>query len=767
MKKTTFITNIILFAVLLLNLSCGMISSQRQSRTTMPTSSRTAVPASSSTTMPIVGTTATSSRRMVYKNPSAPLDERVADLISRMTLEEKVSQMLYNSPAIERLDLPEYNWWNECLHGVARAGRATIFPQAIGLAATFDEDLIYRVSTAISDEARAMHNAAVRKGRRLQYGGLTFWTPNINIFRDPRWGRGQETYGEDPYLTSVIGTAFVRGLQGKNPKYLKAAACAKHYAVHSGPEAGRHSFNAQVSPKDMYETYLPAFKALVDAGVEAIMCAYNRINDEPCCGGENVLNGILREQWGFKGHIVSDCWAISDLQRGHNITDSPVESAALAINSGVNLNCGDTFAYLVEAVKQGLVTEETIDKSLAILLRTRFKLGQFDPPQRNPYSSISPNVIRCRKHVLLAREAAVKSIVMLKNDKNILPLKKDMRFLFVTGPCANDTDMLMGNYHGVSDEMVTILEGITGKLRPGSFIQYRQGFLLDRASASPNTWTARVARDADVVVAVMGITNELEGEEGSALASTTNGDREDIRLPAHQVDWLRQIRESNDKPIVVVLTGGSPLAIPEVHELADAILFVWYPGEQGGNAVADVLFGDEFPTGRLPVTFPKSTDQLPPFDDYSMTGRTYRYMAEEPLYPFGFGLSYTKFEYSNIRLTDASIRRGESIRVRATLKNVGEYYGEEVAQLYLSALESFVETPVCSLKGLQRIRLQPGQQRTVIFTITPEMRSIIDEDGNSVLEPGRFMINIGGCSPGDRGVELGAPKPVQAVFAVE
>jgi beta-glucosidase len=684
-----------------------------------------------------------------------------------MTLEEKVSQMLYNSPAIERLDVPEYNWWNECLHGVARAGRATVFPQAIGLAATFDDDLIYRVSTAISDEARAMNNAAVRQGRRLQYGGLTFWTPNINIFRDPRWGRGQETYGEDPYLTSVIGTAFVRGLQGKNPRYLKAAACAKHFAVHSGPEAGRHSFNARVSPKDMYETYLPAFKALVDAGVEAVMCAYNRINDEPCCGGQGVLNGILREEWGFEGHVVSDCWAISDLHRGHNVTGSSVESAALAINGGVNLECGDSFAYLVEAVNQGLVTEETIDKSLSILLRTRFKLGQFDPPKRCPYSAISPNVIRCRKHVQLAREAAVKSIVMLKNDNNVLPLKKDMRFLFVTGPCANDADMLLGNYHGVSDEMVTILEGITGKLKPGSFIQYRQGFLMDRASANPITWTARVAGDADIVVVVMGITNELEGEEGSALASTTNGDREDIGLPAHQVDWLRQIRESNDKPIVVVLTGGSPLAIPEVHELADAILFVWYPGEQGGNAVADVLFGDESPTGRLPVTFPKSTDQLPPFDDYSMTGRTYRYMTEEPLYPFGFGLGYTKFEYSNIRLTDSRIRRGSTIRARVTLKNVGEYFGEEVVQLYLSALESYVKTPICSLKGFQRIRLQPGQQRTVVFTITPEMMSIIDESGNSVLEPGRFMINIGGCSPGNRGVELGAPKPVQAVFAVE
>jgi len=716
--------------------------------------------------MPIAGRTEPTGR-IVYKNPSASIDTRVADLISRMTLEEKVSQMLYNSPAIERLDIPAYNWWNECLHGVARAGRATVFPQAIGMAATFDEDLIHRISTAISDEARAKYNAAIRKGRRLQYGGLTFWTPNINIFRDPRWGRGQETYGEDPYLTSVLGTAFVKGLQGDNSRYLKAAACAKHYAVHSGPEADRHVFNAQVSPKDMFETYLPAFKALVDAGVESVMCAYNRTNDEPCCGSETLLVKILREQWGFEGHVVSDCWAISDLHSGHKITNSPVESAALAINNGVNLNCGVTFLRLVEAVQRGLVKEETIDKSLAILLRTRFKLGLFDPPQRNPYSTIPPSVIRCRKHTLLAREAAVKSLVLLKNDNNILPLKKDMGFLFVTGPCANDADVLLGNYHGVSDEMVTILEGLTAKLQPGSFIQYRQGFLLDRESVNPNAWTARVARGADAVVIVMGISNELEGEEGAALASTLNGDREDIGLPVHQVDWLRRLRSGYDKPIIVVLTGGSPLAVSEVHELADAILFAWYPGEQGGNAVADVIFGDESPTGRLPVTFPKSTEQLPPYNDYSMTGRTYRYMTEEPLYPFGFGLSYTKFEYSNLILRSTQIRQGNSLRVRVTVRNVGEYFGEEVVQLYLSDIEASVETPACALKGFQRVRLQPGQRRTIQFTITPEMMSIVDESGNGVLEPGRFMITIGGCSPSDRGLELGAPEPAQAIFAVE
>jgi beta-glucosidase len=745
------VAGITLSAVLMLIISCEMKTSRTEGRTIRPISGRTTSP----------------SGEMVYKNPSAPIDARVEDLISRLSLEEKVSQMLYNSPAIERLDIPEYNWWNECLHGVARAGRATIFPQAIGMAATFDEDLIYRVSTAISDEARAMYNAAISKERRFQYGGLTFWTPNINIFRDPRWGRGQETYGEDPYLTSVLGATFVRGLQGDNPRYLKAAACAKHYVVHSGPEADRHTFNAQVSPKDMFETYLPAFKALVDAGVESVMCAYNRTNDEPCCGSATLLGGILREQWGFRGHIVSDCGAISDLQKGHHLTSSPVESAALAINSGVNLNCGDTFSYLVEAVNQGLVTEETIDQSLAILLRTRFKLGLFDPPQRNPYSAISPNVIRCKENVLLAREAAVKSIVLLKNDNNVLPLKKDMGFLFVTGPCANDTDVLMGNYHGVSDDMVTVLEGLTQKLQPGSFIQYRQGFLLDRESANPNAWAARAAQNADAVIVVMGLTNELEGEEGAALASPLKGDREDIGLPPHQVDWLRRLRSNYKKPIIVVLTGGSPLAIPEVHDLADAILFVWYPGEQGGHAVADVIFGDASPSGRLPVTFPKSTNQLPPYDDYSMAGRTYRYMTEEPLYPFGFGLSYTQFEYSHLRLDTLKIRPGDSLRARVTLKNVGHSVGEEVVQLYLSALDASVKTPICALKGFQRVRLRSGQQRTVLFEITPEMMSIVDESGNSIMEPGRFRVTIGGCSPGNRGIQLGAPEPVQAIFTME
>jgi beta-glucosidase len=704
--------------------------------------------------------------KMPFMNPRLSIDERVKDLIGRMTLAEKVSQMSYDSPAIGRLGVPAYNWWNECLHGVARAGGATVFPQAIGMAATFDEDLIFQVSDAISDEARAMYQAAVENDRHLRYGGLTFWTPNVNIFRDPRWGRGQETYGEDPYLTSIMGSAFVKGLQGDDPRYLKVAACAKHYAVHSGPEALRHEFDAQATLKDMYETYLPAFKALVDAKVEAVMCAYNRTNGEPCCGSKTLLHEILREQWGFKGHILSDCWAIVDFYQGHKVVRTPVEAAALAVNSGVSLNCGSTFPYLVDAVQQGLVTEETIDEALTILLRTRFKLSMFDPPGMNPYSKISTDVIHSTQYQQLARKAAVESIVMLKNANNVLPLRKDIRRLYITGPCAASVEVLLGNYYGISNNLVTILEGITSKLKPGSFAGYTQGFLLDRENINLIDWTSGDAKEADAMIVVMGYSPQLEGEEGAAIASPYKGDREDIGLPPNQVDFLRRLRRGNTKPIIVVLTGGCPVAIPEVHELADAILYVWYPGEQGGTAVADVLFGDASPSGRLPLTFPKSTDQLPPYEDYSMIGRTYRYMTVEPLYPFGFGLSYSRFEYSDLKLDKTQLRQGEVVHAAVTVKNTGEVTSDEVVQLYLTDVKASVRTPISALKGFRRIRLEPGQRREVAFTVTPEMMSLVDESGDSRLEPGLFKVTVGGCSPSKRGTDLGAPKPVEATFAV-
>jgi len=705
--------------------------------------------------------------KMAFLDPSLPVDDRVFDLIGRMTLAEKVSQMTHDSPAIERLGVPAYNWWNECLHGVARAGRATVFPQAIGMAATFDEDLIFRVAEAISDEARAMYQAAVEKDRRLRYGGLTFWTPNINIFRDPRWGRGQETYGEDPFLTSVLGSAFVRGLQGDDPRYLKVAACAKHYAMHSGPEALRHEFDAQASLKDMYETYLPAFKALVEARVEAVMCAYNRTNGEPCCGSKTLLNTILREEWGFRGHILSDCWAIVDFYQGHKVVGTPAEAAALAVNSGVSLDCGSTFPHLVEAVQQGLVSEKTLDEALAILLRTRFKLGLFDPAAMNPYSKIPAAVIGSQEHRQLARKAAVESIVMLKNTNNVLPLQRDMKRLYITGPTAASVEVLLGNYYGISDNLVTILEGIAGKLEPGAFAGYTQGFLLDRKNVNPIDWTSGDAREADAMIVVMGNSPQLEGEEGAAIASPHKGDREDIGLPPSQVDFLRRLRQGNAKPIIVVLTGGCPVAIPEVHEMADAILYVWYPGEQGGAAVADVIFGDACPAGRLPLTFPKSTDQLPPYTDYSMVGRTYRYMTDEPLYPFGFGLSYSRFEYSDLKLDKVQLKAGEAVQATVTVGNVGNVAGDEVVQLYLTDVEASVRTPTAALKGFRRIRLEPRQRRQVAFTITADMMSLVDETGAGKLEPGLFKVVVGGCSPGRRGPDLGAPQPVEATFTLQ
>nr|HPR31443.1 glycoside hydrolase family 3 C-terminal domain-containing protein [Prolixibacteraceae bacterium] len=581
----------------------------------------------------------------LYKQWDKSIDDRVGDLIRRMTPDEKISQMMYNSPSIERLDVPAYNWWNEGLHGVARAGRATVFPQAIALAATFDTDFLFRVATVISDEARAMHHASLRRGHRLQFAGLTLWSPNINIFRDPRWGRGQETYGEDPFLTSEMGKAFVKGLQGDDPNYLKTAACAKHFAVHSGPEKLRHSFDAQVTDKDLRETYLIAFEALVKAGVESVMCAYNRTNGQPCCAHSLLLKKVLREEWAFTGHVVSDCWALVDFYQGHKVCCDSVEAAALALKAGVNLNCGSVYPSLVDARKQGLVTEEEIDAALAPLLRTRFKLGLFDPPGSTPWDSLPESLIDCDEHRALARKAAVQSMVLLKNN-GILPLRNDHAKYFVTGPNATSIEALLGNYHGVSSRMVTFLEGIAAAVEPGSQVQYRPGIVLDRPNVNPIDWALDEARNSDVIICVLGINSYLEGEEGDSILSPTSGDRFEYDLPKHQIDFLQKLCRGREKPVVAVITGGSPMNLAPVHALADAVVLAWYPGEEGGNGLADILFGKEAPSGKLPVTFPKSFDQLPPYEDYSMAGRTYRFMTEDPLYPFGFGLSYSSFAMS-------------------------------------------------------------------------------------------------------------------------
>jgi beta-glucosidase len=707
-------------------------------------------------------------KQYLFQNPDKPLDERVDDLLSRMTLEEKATQLLHTSKAIPRLGIPEYDWWNECLHGVARAGKATVFPQAIGLAATFDENLLHRVGTAISDEARAKYNAAQKIGNRLRYRGLTFWSPNINIFRDPRWGRGQETYGEDPFLTSVLGIAFIKGLQGDDPMHLKVAACAKHYAVHSGPESLRHEFNALVTLKDLYETYLPAFKALVDAGVEIVMGAFNRVNGEPCCGNKFLLTDILRDQWKFKGHVVSDCWGIEDFYKHHKVTDTPEESIALALGSGCDLNCGCVYdqAYLMNAVKKGLITENQIDSAVRNVFRTRFKLGMFDPPERVSYSSLGEEIVDCQKHRDLACEAAVKSIVLLQNKNNTLPVKKDAKNIYVFGSNATDIELLLGNYNGHSSRMVSILEGILDRTGTGPSVRYHRVDYQTNIDEVTHGYVDESTK-ADVFIAVMGITPQYEGEQGVDAGETGGeGDRKDINLPGHQVSFINDLAKTGT-PVVVVLTAGSHLDISDIMDAADAILYVWYPGEEGGSAVADILFGNISPSGKLPVTFPASIEQVPEFTDYSMKNRTYRYMEEEPLFPFGFGLSYTTFVYSSPVLSSHTVSRGEPVSVRVTVTNTGDRSGEEVVQMYLSHKNPSVEVPRYSLKGFKRIHLEAKEIREVEFTITPEAMQIINEEGEAILEPGIITVTIGGSSPGKRGRDLGAPACVSVECEVK
>ena len=706
-------------------------------------------------------------------------EERIRDLIKEMTLEEKVSQLLYDSPAIPRLGIPKYNWWNECLHGVARAGLATVFPQAIGLAATFDEVFIQKVAEAISDEARAKYNKAVKKDNRSQYYGLTFWTPNINIFRDPRWGRGQETYGEDPYLTGRIGLAFVRGLQGNDPENLKTAACAKHYAVHSGPEKLRHEFNAVVSKKDLFETYLPAFRLLVENGVEAVMGAYNRTLGEPCCGSYYLLKEILREKWGFKGHIVSDCWAIRDFHEHHKVCNSPEESAALALNAGCDLNCGCTFPYLTASCKKGLVTEEAIDTALARLLRTRFRLGMLELPGEVPenarYDKLGSQTINCEKHRALALEAARKSMVLLKNENNLLPLDDSKKSILLIGPAAANVHTLMGNYYGLSSRLVTILEGLAEKIKTRAAIsfEYRQGSLMyetNHLSNKPVSSNGTVSDEpvhglagADVVIAVYGLDGAMEGEEGDAIASDSNGDRDSIELPSWQINFLRRLKKSGKK-IILVLTGGSAIAFPE--DIADAILFAFYPGEQGGNAAADIIFGDVCPSGKLPVTFPVSTAQLPPYDDYSMKGRTYRYMKEEPLYPFGFGLSYTSFRFDSVTASETVIRSGSVIKAKAKITNTGTRDAEEVVQFYISRGQAGEDEPAVSLRGFKRVLIPSGKTAEVEIELDAKAFETVNAEGESVLLPGSYTITAANAAPVPGSVRKGAAQPVTCKISV-
>ncbi len=706
------------------------------------------------------------SQNAAYLDTSLSIETRVSDLVSKLTLQEKVNQMMYNAPAIPRLNIPAYNWWNEALHGVARSGTATIFPQAIGLAATFDTSLALQEASAISDEARAMYNNFVQKNNHNQYAGLTFWTPNINIFRDPRWGRGQETYGEDPVLTSKMGVAFVNGLQGNDPRYLKTAACAKHFAVHSGPEKIRHQFDVHVSKKDLWETYLPAFHALVNAGVDGVMCAYNAVDGEPCCANTYLLQNVLRDQWKFKGYITSDCWALSDMIDGHKYVATPAEAAAIALKNGVNLNCGAIFPSLTDAVKQGLVNEKDIDSSLSILLKTRFRLGMFDPANSNPYDLIPASVVNSETNRQLSKTVAEKSFVLLKNN-GVLPLKNDLQKYFVTGPNASAIEPLLGNYYGVNNKMVTVLEGIAGHIDAASQLLYSQGILLSGENVNGNYGAANEAKNSDATIYVMGLSVLLEGEDGESIASSTSGDRLSYDLPANQIEYLKKLKKDNDKPVIAVVMGGSPMNLSEVQEIADAVLLVWYPGEEGGNAVAEVLFGNVSPSGKLPVTFPKSLDDLPPFEDYSMKGRTYRYMDSTPMYPFGFGLSYTTFSYSNLKLSKSTIVKNESVNAQVTVTNTGKFSSDEVVQLYLTHLPGSENIPRYSLENFQRIHLKPGESKEVIFTITPAMMQLVNDQGESFLNAGKIKISIAGSLPSERSLELGASKPVDALLTIE
>ncbi|WP_423128358.1 glycoside hydrolase family 3 C-terminal domain-containing protein [Gaoshiqia sp. Z1-71] len=828
-----------------------------------------------------------------FQNPDLPLNQRVEDLVSRLTVQEKIDQLLYESPAIERFGVPKYNWWNECLHGVARAGYATVFPQSISIAASWNAGLVNRVASVISDEARAKHHEFVRRGERGIYQGLTFWSPNINIFRDPRWGRGHETYGEDPFLTGQLGKEFVLGLQGGDSDYLKVVATAKHYAVHSGPEPLRHEFDVDVSERDLHETYLPAFRTLVvDGGAYSVMGAYNRFRGEAACAS-TALFDILRNQWAFDGYVVSDCGAIADIWKYHKIVPDAASAAALAVKQGCDLNCGSAYKALGEAVEKGLITEQEIDVAVKRLFTARFKLGMFDPVERVAYAQIPYSVNNSPAHDKLAREAARESIVLLKNTGQILPLSKELKSIAVIGPNADDVQSLWGNYNGIPFNPVTVLQGIKNKLEPQVNVLYAQGtdlaegipamktipsvyletkegeqgiygeyfandqlqgeplytqvddridFVWDMGTPDPRLetgsfsirWTGYIsapktgtyylsdwgkpfmkiiidgklatggnhehhanimpvkvemkageryhievqyknyygdatacllwavpqenmlgqavetAKNADAVVLVLGLNERLEGEEMKIeLEGFSSGDRTSLDLPKNQLELMQAV-VATGKPVVLVLINGSALSVNWAAEQVPAILTAGYPGQQGGNAIADVLFGDYNPGGRLPVTYYKSVEQLPDFENYDMEGRTYRYFRQEPLYPFGFGLSYTTFAYSNLKIP-SKVNAGEPVTVSVDVTNTGDRDGDEVIQLYLSDEKATTPRPIRQLEGFERIHLKKGETKTVSFTLQPRQLSMIDKKEQRVIEPGWFTIAVGGKQPGFSG----------------
>jgi beta-glucosidase len=694
----------------------------------------------------------------IYSDPRYRVEERVKDLVGRMTVEEKISQMGSAAPAIERLGIPQYNWWNEALHGVARAGIATVFPQAIGLGSTWNADLIRRVAQVISDEGRAKHHQAIRDDLREPYTGLTFWSPNVNIFRDPRWGRGQETYGEDPYLTSRLAVNFVQGLQGVGSRYLKTVATPKHFAVHSGPESTRHVFDAVVSPRDLQMTYLPAFKACVVEGKAlSIMGAYNRVNGEACCASPTLLQEILRDEWGFEGCVVSDCGAIDDVYSHHRLADSAAEAAAMAVKAGCDLECCATYGipcnygHIGEAIEQDLLAETDLDRSVERLFTARFRLGMFDPPDQVPYAQIPFDVVDSPEHRELALEAARQSLVLLKNEDSLLPVDRNaINSIAVIGPNADETLVLLGNYFGTPSQPVSVLAGIRDVVVPGTRVIYARGCDIAGDSRAGFDEAIQAAQASDLAILVVGLSQQLEGErgqeEGNPPGVRSLGDRQTLDLAPIQ-EQLVQAIHGTGTPVVMVLMNGSALSINWAAEHIPAILEAWYPGQAGGTAVAEAIFGLTNPGGRLPVTFYRSVSDLPPFDDYGMENRTYRYFTGRALYPFGHGLSYTTFTYSDLQIVPEVIRPGESVSVQVQVENSGQRLGDEVVQLYLKDAGTSLPVPRLQLQGFTRVRLAPGEKRTVRFTLTAEQMSFAGEDGEWLLEPGVFRVWVGGRQP--------------------
>ncbi|MBO7192105.1 MAG: glycoside hydrolase family 3 C-terminal domain-containing protein [Bacteroidales bacterium] len=736
-----------------------------------------------------------------FRNPELPREERINDLISRLTLQEKVGMMMHGSKGVERLGIPDYNWWNEALHGVARAGLATVYPQTIGMAATFDPQTHLQTFTYVSDEARAKYNDAVSRGEYKQYYGLTFWTPNINIFRDPRWGRGQETYGEDPFLTSVMGVATVKGLQGDNPDYYKTHACAKHFAVHSGPEWNRHSFDVVVSSKDLWETYLPAFESLVKEGdVREFMGAYNSYDGDPCCGSAFLMKDVLRGKWNYQGLVVSDCWAINDFfVVGHHESHPDAASAsAAAVLTGTDIECGSAYVNLVSAVEEGLITEKDIDVSIRRILNGLFELGFFDPASMVPWSTIPYSNVDSQEHKDHALKVARQSVVLLKNEGDVLPVRpSDVKKIAVVGPNATDDKMMLGNYNGTPSHTVTILEGIK-EAYPDAEVTYERGCDLVEGyvyvdprlqrgfraenyeglsaeqmaeirkmeaerqallAAAPKPipsenytpealaeFAAKTAEGSDVIFFVGGLAPTIEGEEMRVtLDGFKGGDRERIELPEVQGKMLKALKATG-KPVVFILCSGSAVALEQNEGDYDALVCAWYGGQAGGTAVGDIVSGKVSPSGRLPITFYKSTAQLPDFLDYNMKGRTYRYMTEAPLYPFGYGLSYADFSYEGAKLSSKSVKAGDSVTVTVTLKNDSDVASDEVVQVYVKRLDD-ENAPIKALKGFQRVSMNAGETKKVSIELPASSFEYYDSTADDlVVKPGKYQILYGSSS---------------------